>query len=93
VNLSALFIQRPATTTLLTLGIVVFGVMAYRQLPVSDLPAVDFPTIQVHDACLYITPVYYVCIERARQWLSARGRSRLDVSPVTAQSTTVPEAL
>ncbi len=46
-NLSALFIRRPATTTLLTLGIMVFGAMAYRELPVSDLPAVDFPTIQV----------------------------------------------
>ena len=46
-NLSALFIRRPATTTLLTLGVIVFGVMAYRELPVSDLPAVDFPTIQV----------------------------------------------
>jgi HAE1 family hydrophobic/amphiphilic exporter-1 len=50
VNLSAVFIRRPATTTLLTLGIMVFGLMAYRQLPVSDLPAVDFPTIQVQAA-------------------------------------------
>jgi HAE1 family hydrophobic/amphiphilic exporter-1 len=49
-NLSALFIRRPATTTLLTLGVMVFGVMAYLQLPVSDLPAVDFPTIQVQAA-------------------------------------------
>src|SRR6202040_2630846 len=46
-NLSALFIKRPVTTTLLMLGILVFGVMAYRLLPVSDLPVVDFPTIQV----------------------------------------------
>ncbi len=46
-NLSALFITRPATTTLITLGAMVFGAMAYQQLPVSDLPAVDFPTIQV----------------------------------------------
>ena len=46
-NLSALFIKRPVTTTLIMLGILVFGVMAYRQLPVSDLPTVDFPTIQV----------------------------------------------
>ena len=46
-NLSAIFIRRPVTTTLLMLGIIVFGVMAYRQLPVSDLPTVDFPTIQV----------------------------------------------
>ena len=46
-NLSALFIKRPVTTTLIMLGILVFGVMAYRLLPVSDLPVVDFPTIQV----------------------------------------------
>jgi HAE1 family hydrophobic/amphiphilic exporter-1 len=46
-NLSALFIKRPVTTTLIMLGILVFGVMAYRLLPVSDLPVIDFPTIQV----------------------------------------------
>jgi HAE1 family hydrophobic/amphiphilic exporter-1 len=46
-NLSAVFIKRPVTTTLIILGILVFGVMAYRQLPVSDLPPIDFPTIQV----------------------------------------------
>jgi HAE1 family hydrophobic/amphiphilic exporter-1 len=47
-NLAALFIKRPITTTLLMLGILVFGVMSYRQLPVSDLPAIDFPTISVN---------------------------------------------
>src|SRR5881628_1307366 len=47
-NLSALFIKRPVTTTLIVLGIMVFGAMAYRLLPVSDLPNVDFPTIQVN---------------------------------------------
>ena len=46
-NLSALFIKRPITTTLIMLGICVFGVMSYRLLPVSDLPVIDFPTIQV----------------------------------------------
>jgi HAE1 family hydrophobic/amphiphilic exporter-1 len=46
-NLAALFIKRPITTTLITLGIVVFGVMSYRVLPVADLPAIDFPTIAV----------------------------------------------
>jgi HAE1 family hydrophobic/amphiphilic exporter-1 len=50
VNLSALFIKRPITTTLIMLGIIVFGVMSYQQLPVSDLPTVDFPTIQVSAA-------------------------------------------
>ena len=46
-NLAAIFIKRPVTTTLIMLGIIVFGAMAYQQLPVSDLPTVDFPTIQV----------------------------------------------
>jgi HAE1 family hydrophobic/amphiphilic exporter-1 len=47
-NLSALFIKRPVTTTLIMLGVIVFGAMAYRQLPVSDLPTIDFPTINVN---------------------------------------------
>ena len=46
-NLAAVFIRRPITTTLIMLGILVFGVMSYRLLPVSDLPAIDFPTISV----------------------------------------------
>jgi hydrophobic/amphiphilic exporter-1 (mainly G- bacteria), HAE1 family len=47
-NLSALFIKRPVTTTLIMLGVIVFGAMAYRLLPVSDLPTIDFPTINVN---------------------------------------------
>ena len=46
-NVSALFITRPVTTTLIMLGLLLFGAMAYRQLPVSDLPNVDFPVISV----------------------------------------------
>jgi HAE1 family hydrophobic/amphiphilic exporter-1 len=46
-NLSAIFIKRPVTTTLLMLGILVFGGLAYRELPVADLPSVDFPSIRV----------------------------------------------
>jgi HAE1 family hydrophobic/amphiphilic exporter-1 len=46
-NLSAVFITRPVTTTLLMLGILVFGGLAYRELPVADLPSVDFPSIRV----------------------------------------------
>jgi HAE1 family hydrophobic/amphiphilic exporter-1 len=49
-NIAALFIKRPITTTLIMAGIVVFGMMSYRQLPVSDLPAIDFPTISVNAA-------------------------------------------
>ncbi len=46
-NIAAVFIRRPVTTTLLMLAILVFGMMGYRLLPVSELPNVDFPTIQV----------------------------------------------
>ncbi len=46
-NLSALFIKRPVTTTLVMLALIIFGLMGYRLLPVSDLPNVDFPTISV----------------------------------------------
>jgi HAE1 family hydrophobic/amphiphilic exporter-1 len=46
-NVSALFVKRPITTTLIMVAITVFGVIAYQQLPVSDLPTVDYPTIQV----------------------------------------------
>jgi len=47
VNLSALFINRPVATTLLTIGIVLAGLFAYANLPVAPLPQVDFPTIVV----------------------------------------------
>jgi multidrug efflux pump len=47
VNLSLLFIRRPVTTTLLTLGVALAGFFAYLKLPVAPLPQVDFPTIMV----------------------------------------------
>ena len=46
-NFSALFIQRPVATTLLTLGLALAGVVAFRLLPVAPLPQVDFSTIAV----------------------------------------------
>ncbi|HTS22894.1 MAG TPA: multidrug efflux RND transporter permease subunit [Casimicrobiaceae bacterium] len=46
-NPSALFIDRPVATTLLTIGIALAGAIAFRLLPVSPLPQVDFPTISV----------------------------------------------
>jgi multidrug efflux pump len=46
-HVSALFIDRPVATTLLTLGIALFGGLAFRLLPVSPLPQVDYPTISV----------------------------------------------
>ena len=44
---SAIFIQRPVATTLLTLGVALAGAVAFFLLPVSPLPQVDFPTISV----------------------------------------------
>ncbi|HUN82373.1 MAG TPA: efflux RND transporter permease subunit, partial [Phycisphaerae bacterium] len=46
-NITGLFIRRPAATALIMLAILAFGLLAYRDLAVSDLPNVDFPTIQV----------------------------------------------
>ncbi len=82
-NLSALFIRRPATTTLLTLGIMVFGLMAYRQLPVSDLPAVDFPTIQVQAALPGASPetmASSVALPLEKQFTSIPGLTGMNSS-------------
>jgi multidrug efflux pump len=46
-NMSALFIHRPAGTTLLTIALALAGLIAYQFLPVAPLPQVEFPTIQV----------------------------------------------
>jgi multidrug efflux pump len=42
------FIERPVTTTLVTLAIALAGILAYFHLPVAPLPQVDFPTISVN---------------------------------------------
>jgi HAE1 family hydrophobic/amphiphilic exporter-1 len=47
VSISSIYIQRPVTTTLVMLSILMVGAIGYKLLPVSDLPNVDFPTIQV----------------------------------------------
>src|SRR5262249_48253570 len=47
---SALFIQRPIGTTLLTIALALAGAMAYQFLPVSPLPEVEFPTLEVQAA-------------------------------------------
>jgi multidrug efflux pump len=46
-NLPALSIARPVTTTLLTLGLALAGAVAYFLLPVASLPNVDLPTVVV----------------------------------------------
>ena len=49
-NVSALFIQRPIGTTLLTIALALAGLIAYQFLPVSPLPEVEFPTLEVQAA-------------------------------------------
>ncbi len=49
-NITALFINRPVATTLLTLGVALAGAVAFTLLPVAPLPQVDFPTISVQAA-------------------------------------------
>ncbi len=46
-NISAICIQRPVATTLLSLGLALAGGLSYSLLPVAPLPQVDFPTISV----------------------------------------------
>ena len=46
-NLTALFINRPVATILLSLAITLSGALAFSLLPVAPLPQVDFPTIAV----------------------------------------------
>jgi multidrug efflux pump len=46
-NISAVFIQRPVATMLLTMGLALAGLMALFLLPVSPMPNVDIPTIFV----------------------------------------------
>ncbi len=46
-NFSAIFINRPVATTLLTLAIALAGILAFFQLPVAPITQGDFPTISV----------------------------------------------
>jgi hydrophobe/amphiphile efflux-1 (HAE1) family protein len=46
-NITALFIRRAITTTLVMAAILVFGILSYTTLPVSNLPSIEYPTIQV----------------------------------------------
>lgn len=46
-SISKPFIQRPITTSLLMVALLLAGLVAYKLLPVSALPQVDYPTIQV----------------------------------------------
>ena len=46
-SITAFFIRRAVTTTLLMVALLGFGLFSYFALPVSDLPPVEYPTIQV----------------------------------------------
>ncbi|MDT8281863.1 MAG: efflux RND transporter permease subunit [Gammaproteobacteria bacterium] len=46
-NFSAVFIDRPVATTLLTIGMMLVGAVALYLLPISPLPHVDIPTIKI----------------------------------------------
>src|SRR4029450_696863 len=80
-NLSAVFIRRPVTTTLLMLGILVFGAMAYQVLPVSDLPTIDFPTIQVNASLPGASPetmASSVALPLEKQFASIAGLTNIN---------------
>ena len=82
-NLSALFIRRWITTTLIMLGILAFGVLAYLTLPVSDLPNVDFPTISVSAALPGASPdtmASAVATPLERQFSTIAGLSSMNSS-------------
>ena len=71
-NPSSISIRRPAPTTLLTLGIMVWTERIFDVwLGIGGLLVSQLLT-------LYITPVYYVYIERARQWVAAHRSADLD---------------
>ena len=46
-NLSAVFIDRPVATTLLSVGVAIAGVLSFALLPVAPLPQVEYPAISV----------------------------------------------
>ncbi len=46
-NISEVFIRRPAGTSLLAVGLFLLGIVAYRFLPVAAIPRVDFPMVSV----------------------------------------------
>jgi HAE1 family hydrophobic/amphiphilic exporter-1 len=89
-NPSVLFIERPVTTTLIMLGIIVFGAMAYRILPVSDLPTVDFPTIQVNANLPGASPetiAATVALPLEKQFATIAGLDNMNSSSSQGQTT------
>ena len=82
-NIPGIFINRPVTTTLLTIGIALAGAIAFQLLPVAPLPQVDYPTIQVYANLPGADPetmATSVAAPLERQFGSHRGRDGDDIN-------------
>ncbi len=91
-NISALFIRRWITTTLIMLGILAFGILAYFSLPVSDLPNVDFPTISVSASLPGASPdtmAAAVATPLERQFSTIAGLSSMNSSNALGSTSVV----
>jgi multidrug efflux pump subunit AcrB len=80
VNISAPFIHRPVTTTLLMAALLLLGSIAYFLLPVAPLPQVDFLTIVVtaeSPGTSSVTMALLVAAPLERQFAQISGVSRL----------------
>jgi multidrug efflux pump len=56
VNLATFCINRPVTTSLLSIGLALAGLLAFFQLPVAPLPQIDFPTLSVQTSLAGASP-------------------------------------
>src|SRR5882672_1372924 len=85
-SLTAVFVNRPVATTLLTIGIALAGGAAFFQLPVAPLPQVDYPTISVRAKMPGASPQV---MARAVATPLERHLGRIaDVSEMTSSSST-----
>jgi multidrug efflux pump len=85
-NLSAVFINRPVASTLLTLGIALSGLLAYFKLPVAPLPAIAFPTILVSAQMAGASPD--TMAETVAEPLERHLETIADLDEITSQSST-----
>jgi multidrug efflux pump len=92
VNLSALFIQKPIATTLLSIGLALAGLMAFNLLPVAPLPQIDFPTITVQTSLPGASPEVMatsVATPLERQLGRIAGISQITSSSMQGQTTII----
>jgi multidrug efflux pump len=85
-NLSAVFINRPVASTLLTLGIALSGLLAYFKLPVAPLPSIAFPTILVTAQMAGASPD--TMAETVAEPLERHLETIADLDEITSQSST-----